>query len=171
MSPRHNFDPSAISSTLEVLPKGDYVVSAGEGKAFEKTAKSGPKEGQLSWGIRWPLRVEQVLEGDPNAKGKRVIYSGYMHSDDASGFPKQLLMACLGYEINNRSEREFNEKFAGQDWSYDTDSGAIGDVWRQATGRTVIVSLDVQPNINTPGEFIQQFTRFRPVSQLAAAVR
>ena len=162
--PRHTFDPTAVSSTLEVFPKGDYLISIGEPKAFQGTTKSGKNEGNANWGIRWGCKIERVLEGDPNAAGKRLIYTGYLNSEEAAGFPKQFVMAALGYPINAKGEREFNEAMQGQDWDYDPESGACGDVWRQTTGKTLITSLDVQPDEQRPGEFRQKIVRFRPVA-------
>src|SRR3990167_908056 len=97
--PRHTFDPTAVSSTLEVFPKGDYLISVGEPKAFQGTTKSGKNEGNANWGIRWGCKIERVLEGDPNAVSKPLI-----------------------------------------------------------------ISLDVQPDDQRPGEFRQKIVRFRPVS-------
>lgn len=137
--PRYEFDPNAVTATIPVFAKGDYEFIVGEPKAFARTNN----EGKESYGIRWPLVVAEVIEGDQAAKDKRTVYTTYMHGQ-SEPFAKRFAMAVMGFSGNADGERAFNEKTAGQDWDYDTDSGACGDMWRSLTGGRVVGSVDIQ---------------------------
>jgi hypothetical protein len=164
--PPYEFDPTKVTATIPIFPKGDYEFVVSEPKSFAKTNE----EGKTSMGIRFPVLCEDVAYdadgnpvGDPKFKGKRTIYSGYLHSDGAQAFTKGFLLAALGFDRNEAGERAFDEKYKGQDWGIDPDSGACGDMWRQVTGARVVASLDVAPNKNDPTQMIQQFSGFRRV--------
>jgi hypothetical protein len=134
--PRYEGDPTRASATFEVFPKGDYEFSIGEPKAFERTnAKGAP-----TWGIRYTLTVQS--EG-PH-KGKIFVQTLYKHVETAEGINKRFVMAAMGYQVKRDDEKRFDADFAGKDWSFDTDSGACGDAWRELTGRRVVASLDVK---------------------------
>jgi hypothetical protein len=178
--PRYEPDLTQVTANIEVLPKGDYEFSISEPKSFEKAKKD--REGneipdQKSVGIRYPIKVENVLsEGlDPNLVGKRQFASVYIHNEGGMQFAKRFLMSALGYGGNSSSERAeaeraFNEAYRGRDWSVDPESGAVGDVWREAVGQRIVGSLNIQVQTmgQNVGEMQQTFDGWRTVASLAA---
>jgi len=162
--PRYEPDLSKISATFELFSKGEYEFGVGEPKGFEQTTKTGKNAGQQSIGVRYPIVLGEETNG--HKKGSKNSINCYIHNDGSMGFSKQFLMACLGYAINNAGERQFDEDFRGRDWSVDTETGAVGDVWREATGKRVIITADLGTNPTT-GEPSNQFGKYRAVTQVA----
>lgn len=150
-------DLTKASVALEVFSKGDYEFIVGEPKSFQRTND----KGQETYGVRWQLTLAEDTNG--YRKGAKQFYSGYLHSDGAHAFVKMMVMACLGFNPRSKDdERKFDSEFQGGDWSIDTETNGVGDVYRRTTGKRVVASLDVQPNPNT-GEASQRFNGFRPV--------
>lgn len=149
--PRYEASPAAVTSSIEVFPKDDYLVVIGEPKPFERTAKAGHQ----SYGLRVSCTIK---EGE--FEGKRTVATLYMHNEGSQSMTKQFQMAALGYGKGRAEEQRFNAEWGSKDWSFDTDSGAVGDAWRELTGKLVIVSLDQQ--INEQGDEQQQFKGWRP---------
>jgi hypothetical protein len=155
--PNYNFDPTSTTASIEVLPKGDYEVIIGEGKPFLRDGEKGQ-----NWGIMFPLIVADGIHKD-----KKVYSNSYMHTPGAGTFTKQFQMAVLGFERNQSSEEQFNEEYGKADWSFDPESGHLGEGWKELFGKRVIVSLDTQPHRDRPDEMTQQFKGFRPVSAVS----
>lgn len=155
--PQFNFDPTAASATIEVLQKGDYEVIVGEGKPFLRDGEKGQNHG-----IMFPLKVASGIH-----EGKPLFYNAYMHTPGAFAFVKQFQMAVLGFDKNREGEDAFNNQFGSADWGYDTDTGTVGDAWRELFGKRVIVSADTQPHRDRPDELTQQLKGFRPVDASA----
>ena len=178
--PRYEPDLTQVSANIEVLPAGDYEFSIMEPKSFEKNKKD--KEGNeipgsVSVGIRYPIKVENVIsEGlDPNLVGKRQFNSVYIHNEGGMQFAKRFLMAALGSGGNGcggcvEAERAFDASDRGSDWSVDPESGAVGDVWREAVGQRIVGALGVQLQTlgANQGEPQQTFEGWRTVASLAA---
>lgn len=154
--PRFEPDPSKVSATIAILEKGDYEFSVGEPKAF---AKKNPDGTIANYGVRFPVTV---MEGP--RKGAKQFQACYQHTEGSEAFSKRFVMACLGYENTQEDEKRFDADYAGRDWSFDTDSGACGEVWRECANRRVIGTADVMPNKNNPNELMQQFTGWRVLS-------
>jgi len=160
--PRYEFDPSTVTSAIPVLPKNDYEFIVGEPKSFiRKNAK-----GEDSFGVRYPLTV---AEGEQ--KGKRIFLSTYYQSEGGQAAAKRFLMAVYGYKGNDEEEQRFNRDMRGQDWSFDPESGMVGEAFRQVTGKRVRGSLDVQPAKDAhgepTGELNQNFKSWSPLSAVA----
>lgn len=155
--PRYDVnDITEVSVGFADLAKGDYEVQVGTPKAFERVSAS---SGKNSYGIRFPLQV--VSEGE--FKGGRQVFTAYWHVDAAKGFGVAFIMACLGFNPGNPAdERKFKEQFKAGDWGFDTDSGAVGDMWNAAAGKRVIASVVRKMNKET-GEDGIQFSGFIPV--------
>ena len=151
--PRFNPDPSKVSATIEVLEKGDYELSIGEPRTFFRQNSKGDD----SYGVRYQLTV---AEGPK--KGTKIFYSCYQQSEGAQSMTKQFFMAILGYDRKPSEEKRFDADTAGQDWTFDTDSGMMGDMWRFIAGKRVICSMDVGIN-NQTGEQQQKFNKWRPL--------
>ena len=164
MSPRYEPDLTKISATFELFSKGEYEFLVGEPKGFEQTTKTGKNAGQQSIGVRYPIVLGEETNG--HKAGSKNSINCYIHNDGSMGFSKQFLMACLGYPITNAGERKFDEDFRGQDWSVDADTGAVGDVWRQATGKRVRITADLGTNPTT-GEPSNQFGKYQPITAAA----
>lgn len=145
--PRFNFDPNAVSASIEVLPKDSYEFIIGEPKSFMRKNR----KGEDSYGIRYPL---VVAEG-PH-KDKRVFYSIYQQSEGAQAVGKQFLMAALGYDRSSDAEKEYNAAHGGADFSFNTDDQTVGDGWMELKGQRVNGELDVAMNDETGAE-MQQF--------------
>lgn len=152
MSPRFDNDPTKVQASFEVLPKDTYEFQVGEPKSFFRQNN----KGNDSYGIRFPL----VVMSD-NAKGKRVVFNTYQQSEGAQAMAKQFVMAVLGYGKGKTEEKRFDAEYAGKDWSFDTDTNAVGDMWRSVTGQRVVGDLDTQ--ISDTGDEQQKFVQWRPI--------
>ena len=156
-----SFDPSSVSATLEVLAKGEYEFKVLTCKSFLK--QSG-EDRHDSYGMRYTLQVTLVgRTGDPNANGKKVIFSTYYQSEGGQSMAKQFLMACLGYGKTKAEEERFNREQLGKDWNFNPNDGTYGEGYNDIVGSRVIGSLDVQKNVNTD-EPMQNFKGWRSIS-------
>jgi hypothetical protein len=135
--PRYEPDPSKTSAAgFEIFPKDNYEFIVGEPKAFYRDGQKGPN---------WGVRVALTIANEGPFKGKRYLKTLWYHTDGTAGMNKQFQMAVLGYENNKKGETAFNEAYpAGTDWSFDTDSGAVGDAWRELVGKRVQADLDIK---------------------------
>lgn len=152
--PRFEPDPSKVSATIDILDKDDYEFIIGTAKSFAAMNDNGSVKNH---GVRYPI---EVAEG--TSKGKKQFQTCYQHTPGSEAFSKQFLMAAYGYDVTPAGEKEFDRDFAGKDWSYDTDSGSVGEVWRGIEGKRVIGSADIGTNKNT-GDPMQQFKAWRPL--------
>lgn len=155
MAPAFNFDPSSVTSNIEVLPKQEYELQVGEPKAFIRKNR----KGEDSYGIRYPLTAKAPDEYN----GKKVFFSTYYQSEGAQSMAKQFMMAVMGYGKGKPEEDRFNDDFRGKDWSFDPETGAVGDAYRELVGKRVIGSLDVGKNDET-GDPTQKFAGWRPIA-------
>ncbi len=155
---RYEHDPSAVQSTMQVFPKGDYEFSVGEPKPFERTNAAN----KLSYGVGFSLKCERVVEGEDNMLGKRAYFSCYQHTEGGCSFSKRFQMSCLGHKGNPQGENAFNDEVAGQNWGFDPDEGTVGDMWSNLTGNRLVISMSEGVNPNT-GDPSQNFDAFRPV--------
>ena len=160
MSPQYNPDPTTVSAFFYLFEKGDYLFTVGEGKPFE----GANQKGEPNAGIRYPIVCTDVLDGDSGGKGKKQMFTCYIHSDGAMQFSKRFLMACLGYESSNEGELRFNAENQGEDWGVDPNPEAprIGEMWKKVTGATLIMHTDTR--LNDEGQKQQQWTGFSPLS-------
>jgi hypothetical protein len=156
MSPRFEFDPTTVVASMEVFPKGEYEMVVGEPKAFLRQAGEDKHD---SYGIRYSLVIKQPDEYD----GKRTIFSTYYQSEGSQSMAKQFIMAVLGYGRGKPEEERFDRDMRGKDWSFDPETGGVGDIYRELTGKRVIGSLDTQKN-NQTGDPMQSFKSWRPIS-------
>ena len=160
MSPTYNPDPSQVSAFFYLFNKGDYLFEVGEGKPFEGTNS----KGEPNAGIRYPIICTDVLEGDAEGKGKKQMFTCYIHSEGAISFSKRFLMACLGYPSDSDGELKFNAETAGQDWKVDPtpDAPYVGEMWKKVVGTTLILHASV--GTNEEGVKQQKWNGFSPLS-------
>lgn len=145
--PRYENSPAAVSATIEVFPKDDYLFILGEPKVFSGVTKSGKNAGKENYGVGFSLTVK-----DGEKEGKRQFTRCFESSEEAQAMSKQFKMAVLGYDRTKADEARFNAEWGSKDWSFDTDSGAVGDAWREMTGRLVVGILDVEIDKDTGDE-------------------
>lgn len=156
--PHFEPDLTKASVAFEIFTKGDYEFVVGEPKSFQRTNNAGKE----TYGVRWPITLAEEVNG--YKKGAKQLYSGYLHTEGAHAFIKQFVMSCLGFNPRSaEDERKFDAQFRGADWGIDTETQGVGDVYRQTTGKRVIVSMDVGINPES-GEQSQQFKGFRPIT-------
>jgi hypothetical protein len=92
------------------------------------------------------------------------MISNYQQSEGAQSMSKQFIMAALNYAASAEDETRFNDDFRGHDWSYDTDSGALGEVWLELQGKRIICDMDVKVDNSDPSSpRTQQTYKWRPL--------
>lgn len=158
---RYEADLTKVSAGIPVFPKGDYEFTVGTPKAFKRKGKKGE-----NWGVGLNVTCVEVLDGDPAYKGKKSYISLFMHSEGAQGFSKQTVMALYGYTTDPKSENNeqaFNEKFAGEDWSYDPESGKCGDIYKNLEGKRFQCPLDSRTNPDDDSQLQQVWGKIRPL--------
>lgn len=162
MTPQYNPDPSQVSAFFYIFSKGDYLFEVGEGKPFEGINA----EGKSNAGVRYPLVCTDVIEGDSQGKGKRQMFTCYIHSEGAISFSKRFLMGCLNFEGTSEGEAKFNEEIAGADWRVDPDPTApfLGEMWQRVNNTSVIISCDVK--LDDEQKKQQNWGAFAPISSL-----
>ncbi|KKK91687.1 hypothetical protein LCGC14_2710410, partial [marine sediment metagenome] len=140
----------------------DYLFEVGEGKPFE----GANSKGEPNAGIRYPIICTGVLEGDAEGKGKKQMFTCYIHSEGAISFSKRFLMACLGYESDSEGELRFNAETQGQDWKVDPtpDAPYVGEMWKKVQGSTLIIHTSVK--LGDDGQKQQQWNGFSPLSDV-----
>lgn len=154
--PKFEFDPSTVVASIEVFPKGEYEFQVGEPKSFLRQAGEDKHD---SYGIRYSL----VIKLPDEYNGKRTVFSTYYQSEGSQAMAKQFMMAVLGFDKGREAEKRFDEEMRGKDWSFDPQTGSVGDAYRELTGKRVIGSLDQTKNANT-GDPMQQFASWRPLT-------
>jgi hypothetical protein len=150
--PRYEYDPSKVTSSIEVFPKDDYMFKVGAPKAF---IRQNSKD-EESVGVRFSL---EVTEGQ--YKGKRTVFTCYLHNEGSQSMTKRFHMACYGYKAGPLEEAKFNMEHGGDDWSFNPETGECGEAWKKMTGCMVAGSLDVGVN-NKTSEPQQNFKTWRP---------
>lgn len=150
--PRFEPDPTKVSATIEILDKDDYEFLIESAKTFMRKNR----KGEDSYGIRYLLSVAAGRK-----KGTKIPYSLYQQSDGAQSMAKQFLMAAYGFPQSKVGEKQFDEATAGADWSFDTDSGALGDAWRRPVGKRVMCAVDMK--IDEMGNPQQVWSKWRPL--------
>ena len=161
MSPQYNPDPTQVSAFFYLFNKGDYLFEVGEGKPFEGTNQKGDPNA----GIRYPIICSDVLEdGDKEGKGKKQMFTCYIHSDGAMQFSKRFIMAGLGYESSSEGELKFNEENKAADWRVDPNPEApyVGEMWKKVEGSTMIIHTSIK--LGEDGQKQQQWNGFSPLS-------
>lgn len=149
--PRYTHDPASVQASLSVLPKDEYEFVVGRPRAFERTAS----KGHQSYGVRFPLTT---------LDGKRSVFSIYLHSEGAAAMGKRFQIAASGYDVNEANEKRFDQESAGKDFSYDTDTGEVGEGWGEYEGVHVVCDVDVQPAKDASGAE-QKDTQGNPIMQ------
>jgi hypothetical protein len=158
MSPVHQFDPTQVVAGFAVFPKDEYEFEVKDAKAFQRTNK----KGEETYGIRF-----QLIGRSSVADGKKSMYTCYMHSDGAQSFSKQFLMAVYGFNRNDSDEKRFNAEYGDAAlWSYDPESGAVGEIYKGTVGKRFYGNVEPGKNPET-GEPTQQWKSFRPFSAAA----
>jgi len=162
MSPQYSPDPSQVSAFFHIFSKGDYLFDVGEGKPFEGVNAKGDSNA----GVRYPLICTDVIEGDSSAKGKRQMFTCYIHSEGAMSFSKRFLMAALGYEANNEGEMRFNAESQGKDWRVDPNPEApyVGEMWKAPAGASLVIHASA--GLNDSGDKQQKWDGFSPLSDV-----
>lgn len=158
--PRMEVAPTEVVASFEVLPKGTYELTIGEGKAFMRQNR----HGKDSFGVRYLL---VVAEGPK--KNAKVPVSLYQQSEGAQAMSKQFIMAVLGFGNKQEEEERFNNAYRGADWSFDTDTGHLGSVWKELEGQRVLCDMGVQFSKELDAD--QNTYKWRPISSLAGAKR
>lgn len=152
---RYEADLTNVVAGFAILEKGEYELAIGEPKSFERPNRAGV----LTYGVRYPLVVAEGPE-----KGSKVMFTVYTHTPDGMSFGKPFVMAALGYKSGDRNvEKQFDAKFKGSDWGFDTESGATGDMWREVTGKRVMATVDVSLSKEDGITQQQQWKGFRPL--------
>lgn len=159
MSPRYDADPTSVTGVIAILDKGEYELLIGEPKGFEKPKKDAQPGDPLTAGVRYPVTVAEGSE-----KGSKTFYTCYIHTPDSLGFAKQFIMTAMGFPLTKEGEKAFNERHRGSDWSVDPENGgAVGDMWREVTGKRVIAVVDT--TLAQDGVTLQQkWVKFRPLA-------
>lgn len=158
MPGRYESNPAEVVAGFIVYPKNEYTVEVGEPKGSEYSTKDG-----LKAGVRFPLRI-----ADGEHKGKTVSYFGDELNDFGKAANKRLMMAALGYENKEESEKKFNvEVVPGHGWGFNSD-GSVDDGWMLAKGKALIVDLDVNAATDGSGKQYQKFVSFRPINSAPA---
>ena len=155
MPGRFDFNPSEVSTGIEVLPKDRYVVTIREPKPYFNAASDTSKKDRE--GIQFPL---VVTEGE--YENKLMLFRPDFNLDFGPGQAKQLAMAAYGY--TRKQEKEFNKDQAEKDWSLNTDpsNASLGDGWTDCKGRTVIANVDITIAKDGSGNEFQKFVSFEP---------
>jgi len=160
--PQYNPDPTTVSAFFYMFEKGDYLFEVGEGKPFEGQNQKGDPNA----GIRYPIICSDVLgnDGDSGGKGKKQMFTCYIHSEGAMSFSKRFLMACLGYDSSSEGELRFNAEKQGADWKVDPNPEApyVGEMWKSVQGTTLIMHCSTK--LNEEGQKQQQWNGFSPLS-------
>lgn len=158
MPGRYESNPAEVVAGFVVYPKNSYVVEVQEPKGSEYSTKDGPKAG-----IRVNLRI-----ADGEFKGKTVSYFGDELNDFGKAANKRLVMAALGYDTKEESEKRFNtEVVAGHGWGFNSD-GSVDDGWMLIKGKALVAELDVNAATDGSGKQYQKFVSFLPYQPAAS---
>ena len=162
MSPTYNPDPSTVSAYFFLFEKGDYLFAVGEPKAFEGVNQ----KGDANAGIRYPILCTDVLEGNAKGKGKKQMFTCYIHSDGAMAFSTMFMMACLGYESSGDGEAKFNEEHQGADYRVDPnpETSYLGEMWSSLNGTSLIIHASVK--LGDDNQKQQKWNGFSPLSSI-----
>lgn len=163
--PRYNPDPSKVAFGFAKYEKGIYRLEIGEPKAFAFKDKTDPTK-ETSWGVRLPAKV--IASDDyPAMVGKQFNpINLFKHSEGGETYSKGVEAAILGA----KNDEEWNNKYLGMDFSYNTDDGSVGDYYHLLKGKIVDVECgepekpkDKQGNVQEEKDTQTNVVRFRIV--------
>lgn len=164
--PRYGTDtkPSAVSvSNFIILSPGEYELVLKTQKPFVEDNKKNKDEfgnPTKNYGVRLFLQV--ATPGEFHEKS--VSFTCFEHSEGGQSISKRLKMAFYGFNPANKDdEKKFNELADTLDWSYDTDSGELGDGWKNMSGKRVLAIVSTKPNANNPLENQQDWKAWLPL--------
>ena len=134
--PRFDANLSTVSAGIPLLDKDSYGFTVGEPKAFYRKNNDGVE----SYGVQYQIRCRKPGKYENTPQFVQINWA----NDTARGIGKQFAMAVLGFNPrDNADEKAFDAQYGNEDWSFDTDSGAVGDFWRLLTGKRVSADVDV----------------------------
>lgn len=142
--PRYTPNPTNVIAGFAVYPKGVYYIELGTPVAFAT------KEGsdKSNYGINFPAKIVSSID-QPSWVGKPMPTRCFQHSDGGLSYSKGIQMAALGV----KKDDEFNEKFGGEDWSFDTDDKSCGGGWHKMANQVIGVEIgEVEFNKQTQTE-------------------
>ncbi len=155
--------PTKATVGFVTLDKDRYEFQLGEPKAYKRTQKS--KDGgddKIVEGIRWPLTV---ISPEGRFKGKTVTFTSSQDNEISLNQEKALMMAADGAIPKPENEEEWNSAHGGDDFSADSDTGVVGEGYRQYKGRVVAGELDITPDKTDPNKIYQKWVRWEPVTE------
>ena len=156
---RYNPNIMGSAATVLLLSKDTYQFVPSEPKTFKRTSTDPKtKKEREIFGISYGLRVK-----GGQFDGKTIPLQFYMHTEGGFGMAKQFIMACMGYEVTQEGEAQFNADHADADFSFDPDTNEIGEYWKKPTGALVEADCDERANPNNLNQKNQTF-KWRPVS-------
>lgn len=161
--PRYNPNPAEANAGFPLFRKGDYRFKCAEPKAFDKRDKQ--TGNVINYGIGITVTCVGQAEGS-DMIGKKQYVRLYLHTPEARDYTKQFQMAVFGFTLDK--EEEFNKLAAQEDWSFDTDTGAVGSAWKAMTNKEFIASMSIgkykDPNNPDAEERdTQQWDQYRPI--------
>lgn len=136
--PRFQHSPAAVTANFSVLPKGPYTLKIGEPKTFFKDNAANAKEN--SYGIRFGLSVVSPAE---QKMLKPAPMNCYQHNEGSQAASKAFLIAAYGFKNNEEGEKAFNIATQDLDWSFDTDTGEVGEGWKKIAGQAINCDADI----------------------------
>lgn len=143
--PRIVPDPTKAVSGFLTYPKGEYVVEIRDPKSFYTPPRPGKNE---NYGVRFDGKIISSID-QPGFVGKPFPVQCFQHTDGALDFSKGIQMAALGC----KKDEEFNEKYGGEDWSFNTDDKSCGEGWHKMSGQVIKVTIgDVKMDPTTGDE-------------------
>lgn len=153
MPGRFNPNPADATSSIPIFPDGSYEFQLGAPKPFAGTNQAGKE----NHGVRFQVTCVEVLDGDPNFKGKTTLASIYQHTEGARNYSKAFMLAAYGYERNYDAEKLFDEEVAiAKDWSYDPEDKSAGDGWSDMEGKRIVIEMkvDIDEEQNSRQNFV-----------------
>ncbi len=149
-----------VASLFGNIPAGHYRFKIGTAKAFQKKETKDGVEITKNFGIRYPVEVVDVIQGDGRIGDKQLV-NLYQHTKDSIGYSKAVHLVLCGFDQTPEGEADYNDKFASMDFGFDTDSGEVGQAWKECEGSFFEAIVDVQKNGDQEN---QKWKKYIPVN-------
>lgn len=132
--PRYDTNMAGVvASIIGNIPAGHYKFKINTPKAFAKFEEKDGIKVLKNYGIRYPVEVVEVVTGDGKV-GDKQFFTCYQHTKEAIEYAKAQHMVLCGFDQTREGEEAYNAKYLTGDYSFDTDSGEVGQAWKDCEG-------------------------------------
>jgi hypothetical protein len=159
------FKPNLDNFTTKffVLPAGEWELEVAKVSLRSVDIRNGKNAGNKMHMVSVSNRVIGTSEGDKDLANKSATFDFIVNVDQADGFNRVLkfAMVCNGIVAGtDEADAEFRQRFGGEDWSVDVETGTLGSGWTMLQNKRYIGTTVIGGNLEYPRPELKSFRPF-----------